>query len=117
MSKHITDVQDKSWEEGSTNVFADLEMVDADEKLAKAELALKINQILKKRNLKQIKAAKLLGIDQSKISLLKRGRLSAFSIERLVRFLNILNQDVEIIIRSARRRSHHGTLRVVNANS
>ena len=109
-------VQDEHWEEGSTNVFADLEMADADEKLAKAELALKINQLLKKKNLKQIEAAKLLGIDQSKISLLNRGRLSAFSIERLVRFLNLLNQDVEIVIRNARR-SHHGTLRVIHTSS
>jgi predicted XRE-type DNA-binding protein len=109
--------EDEHWEEGSTNVFADLEMVDADEKLAKAELALKINQILKRRNLKQIEAAKLLGIDQSKISLLNRGRLSAFSIERLVKFLNLLNQDVEIVVRGTRKRSHHGTFRVVNASS
>lgn len=108
---------DKFCEEGSTNVFADLEMVDADEKLAKAELALKINLILKKKHLKQIEAAKLLGIDQSKISLLNRGRLSAFSIERLVRFLNLLNQDVEIVVRSHRRRSHHGTVRVIQASS
>lgn len=116
MSKQIDAKQDDTWEEGSTNVFADLNMSDADEKLAKAELALKINQLLKKRNLKQAQAAKLLGIDQSKISLLNRGRLSAFSIERLVRFLTLLNQDVEIVIRSNRQSSaHHGTLRVINA--
>ena len=100
---------------GSTNVFADLEMPDANEKLVKAELALKINQIIKQKKLKQIDAAKLLGIDQSKISLLNRGRLSEFSIERLVRFLNLLNQDVEIVIKGARHHSHHGTLRVVHA--
>ena len=117
MTKQTMNNQDEHWEEGSTNVFADLEMADADEKLAKAELALKINQILKKRHLKQTEAAKLLGIDQAKISLLNRGRLSAFSIERLVRFLNLLNQDVEIIIRGSRRRSHHGTFRVVSASS
>ena len=117
MTKKKLNVEIEHWEEGSTNVFADLDMVDADEKLAKAELALKINQLLKKKNLKQIEAAKLLGIDQSKISLLNRGRLSAFSIERLVRFLNLLNQDVEIIIRGSRRRSHHGTFRVVHANT
>lgn len=113
MNKKIIDSTDQSWEEGSTNVFADLETPDADEKLAKAELALRINQILKKKHLKQAEAAKLLGLDQSKISLLNRGRLSAFSIERLVRRLTLLNQDVEIVVRNAKRRSHHGTLRVV----
>lgn len=115
MTKKSTDIKDELWEEGSTNVFADLEMADADEKLAKAELALSINQILKKKQLKQTEAAKLLGLDQSKISLLNRGRLSAFSIERLVRCLTLLHQDVEIVIRSTRRRSHQGTLRVVRA--
>lgn len=115
MTKQVKHTE--QWEEGSTNVFADLDMVDADEKLAKAELALKINQILKKRNLKQIEAAKLLGIDQAKISLLNRGRLAGFSIERLVRYLNLLNQDVEIVIRGSRRRSHYGSFRVINASS
>ena len=115
MKRTQTKKIDETIEAGSTNVFTDLEMPDADEKLAKAELALCINQIIAQKKLKQIAAAKLLGIDQSKISLLNRGRLSAFSIERLVKFLNLLNQDVEIVIRSPRHRSHHGSLRVVHA--
>jgi hypothetical protein len=45
-----TDKIDETWEIGSTNVFADLDMPDAEEKLVKAELAFKINQILKKKN-------------------------------------------------------------------
>src|SRR3990167_952613 len=104
MSKlHVKKV-DNSWEMGSTNVFADLDMPDAEEKLAKAELALKINKIIKQKKLKQVPAAKLLGIDQSKISLLNRGRLSDFSIERLVKYLTLLNQDVEIVIRKSKHR-------------
>ena len=105
---------DETWEVGSSNVFADLDMPDAEEKLAKAELAFKINQILKKRKLNQSQAAKLLGADQSKISLLNCGRLSSFSIERLVRYLNLLNQDVEIVVKRTRKHSH-GALRVVCA--
>jgi len=87
-----------SYEIGSENVFADLGMTNADEKLAKAELALKINQLLKARGLKQVAAAKLLGIDQAKVSYLSTGRLSDFSIERLMKFLALLGQDIEIII-------------------
>jgi predicted XRE-type DNA-binding protein len=117
MTKQLINTQDDQWEEGSTNVFADLGMIDAEEKLAKVELALNINQILKTKNLTQTKAATLLGIDQSKISLLKKGRLSGFSIERLVKFLNLLNQDVEIVIRRTRHHSHHGTLRVIHVSS
>jgi predicted XRE-type DNA-binding protein len=114
MKRKQTKTIEETIEIGSTNVFADLGMIDADEKLAKAELALCINLIIKRKKLKQTAAAKLLRIDQSKISLLNRGRLSAFSIERLVKFLNLLNQDVEIVIRNTKQRSHHGSLRVVH---
>lgn len=109
--------QDETWEIGTDNVFADLNMPDAAEKLAKAELALRINQILKRKKLIQIEAAKILKADQSKISLLNRGRLSYFSIERLVRYLNLLNQDVEIVVRKSKTRgdSAYGKLSVVYA--
>lgn len=105
----------ETWEIGSNNVFADLDMPDAEEKLVKVELAFKINQILKSKKLKQADAAEILEADQSKISLLNRGRLSSFSIERLVRYLNLLNQDVEIVIKKAKKRSHQGELRVTYA--
>lgn len=106
---------DDTWEIGSNNVFADLGMPDSEEKLVKAELALKINQIIKKKKLKQIDVAEILGSDQSKISLLNCGRLSSFSIERLIKYLNLLNQDVEIVIRKSKKRSQHGALRVIYA--
>jgi len=106
---------DSTFELGSTNVFADLDMPDAEEKLAKAKLAYQINKIIKHKKLKQTEAAKLLEVDQSKISLLNRGRLSDFSIERLVKYLTLLNQDVEIVIKKSKKRCHHGTLSVVYA--
>jgi predicted XRE-type DNA-binding protein len=107
---------DTTFELGSINVFADLGMPDAEEKLAKAKLAHQINKIIKHKKLKQTEAAKLLNVDQAKISLLNRGRLSDFSIERLVRYLTLLNQDVEIVIKKSKRRSpHHGILSVTYA--
>jgi predicted XRE-type DNA-binding protein len=112
-----TDKIDETWEIGSTNVFADLDMPDAEEKLVKAELAFKINQILKKKKLKQFEAAEILEADQSKISLLNRGRLSSFSIERLVKYLNLLNQDVDIVIKQSKSRKRHGILRVIYAKA
>ena len=113
--KAHADKINETFEVGSTNVFADLEMPDAEEKLVKAALTFKINQIIKKKKLKQTQVAEILGADQSKVSLLNRGRLSAFSIERLVRYLNLLNQDVEIVIKSARGRTRPGKFRVVYA--
>lgn len=107
-------MSNKKYHIGSKNVFADLGLPDAEERLVKAELALKINQLLKKKKLKQKEAAKILEADQSKISLLNRGRLSSFSIERLVRYLNLLNQDVDIVIKQSKRRKRYGTFRVIN---
>lgn len=82
----------------SGNVFADLGFKDAKEKLVKAELAFKINQILENRKLKQIEAAKILGITQPKISAISNGILKDFSIEKLIEFLNKLDQDVKIVV-------------------
>jgi len=47
-----------------------------------------------------MEAAKVLGITQPKISALLRGRLEGFSMDRLVRFLISLDQDVRISVRS-----------------
>jgi len=102
-------------EESSGNVFFDLGMPDAEEKLAKVELSFKINEIFKKKKLTQTEAAKLLGVDQGKISLLNKGRLSSFSIERLIRYLNILHQDIQIVIKPNRSKRAEGCLSVVYA--
>ena len=83
---------------GSGNVFDDMGYANADELLAKAELALRINSIIEKRALTQQQAARVLRIDQPKVSALKRGRLSGFSLERLVRFLLLLGRDVRIVV-------------------
>lgn len=107
--------QNLTWEEGSENVFADLDMLDAEEKLAKARLTFKINEIIEKRQLKQTEAAKLLNIDQSKISLLRCGHLKDFSVERLAHFLTLLNQDVEIVVKKSHKNFGHGMLSVVYA--
>lgn len=83
----------------SGNVFADLGFANAEEMLAKAELAQRINAILQRRRLTQTEAARLLGIDQPKVSALRCGRLSGFSLERLLRFLLLLGRDVKIVVK------------------
>ena len=81
------------------NVFADLAVPGASEALAKAEMVRRIITIIDDRRLTQMAAAEILGIDQPKISALKRGRLEGFSTERLFKFLNILGRDIEIVIK------------------
>jgi predicted XRE-type DNA-binding protein len=87
----------------SGNVFADLGLPNPEELLAKAELVSKIATLIRKRGLTQAKAAKLLGIDQPKVSLLLRGHLTGFSIERLMRFLLLLGQDIKITVEASPR--------------
>ena len=93
----------------SGNVFADLGLKNPEELLAKAELVQRIADIIAERKLTQARAAKVLGIDQPKISALLRGKLDGFSIDRLFRFLNALGRDVEITVRPARHAKDAGT--------
>ncbi len=81
---------------GSGNVFADLGLPNSDELLIKAELVHQISELILEQRLTQVEAAKILGIDQPKVSALLRGKLSGFSTERLFRFLNALGSSVEI---------------------
>ena len=85
--------------ESSGNVFADLGLPDADERLAKADLAIEIGRVISERGLTQSDAAELMGVDQPKVSALVRGKLDGFSMERLYRYLNALGRDVEIVVR------------------
>ena len=103
--------------ESSGNVFADLGFPDADEMLAKAELAIKITGIFRRDRLTQAQAAEILGVDQPKISALVRGRLAGFSIERLLRFLLLLGTDVSITIKPHQRSRHRSRARTARRGS
>src|SRR5689334_19130951 len=96
--KHLGDID---YTESSGNVFADLGIPNPEEAMAKAKIAMKIHDTIKKKKLTQAKAAKVLKISQPKISLLLRGYLKDFSLERLLRFLNDLGQNVCISITPA----------------
>ncbi len=87
-------------EEGSGNIFKDLGFSDevSEKELLKAQLGAEIFRILKERKLNQVEAAKLLGIKHTEVSRLKAAKLSDYSVERLMRFFNQLNRDIEIRI-------------------
>jgi len=100
-------------EESSGNVFADLGYPNSQDALAKSRLAQRIAELIEEQNLTQVQAAALLGIDQPKVSKLIRGQLREFSTDRLFRFLNALNQDVEIVIKQKPRIRQQATLSVI----
>lgn len=97
----------------SGNVFADIGVADPDEELAKAQLASRIREIVRRTGLTQIAAAAAMGIDQPKVSALLNGRLTSFSSERLMRLLTRLGQDIEIVVKTKPRGRERGRIRVV----
>lgn len=99
-------------EAGSGDVFVDLGYADAPERRLRVQLAMKLNELVAKRELTQARAAQLFGVPQPHISELKNYKLSRFSSERLLRFLTQLDRDVEIVIRPKARSRGAGQLLV-----
>ncbi len=95
------------YEKSSGNVFADLGLSKPEDRIAKAELARQISKIISRQKLTQEAAAELLGIDQPKVSALLRGKMAGFSLERLIRLLNVLGRDVEIVVKPKPSRRAH----------
>jgi predicted XRE-type DNA-binding protein len=102
----------RRYEIGSGNVFQDIGVPNPEEHLVKAQIVFRIDGIIKKRRLKQVEAADLLGIRQPDVSKMLRGEFRQFSVERLLRFLVALNQDVEIVVKPHRDRNNAPALHV-----
>jgi predicted XRE-type DNA-binding protein len=100
---------------GSGNVFADLRLPDAGDRLLKAKLLVEIERLIRVSGWTQTEAAERLGIDQPKMSRLLAGRVEGCSAERLMRFLAALGRDVDIRIRRAPGRRAEGRVRVLAA--
>jgi predicted XRE-type DNA-binding protein len=90
--------QEPEFTVSSGNVFADLDLADAETRLAKAELARSISLTIQERGLTQRQAADLLGIDQPKVSAITRGRLRDFSLDGLLTLVNRLGIDIAITL-------------------
>ena len=102
-------------EKSSGNVFADIGLHNPEEHLMKAKLAARIAFVLDTRKLTQRSSAKLMGIDQPKVSALLRGKFSGYSTDRLLRFLVALGQDVDIVIRPKPKRQRAARIQVTAA--
>jgi len=85
---------------GSGNVYADLGYDNPDEMLLKAQLVMLLSKAIKAKGLNQYQAAEVLGIDQPKVSALVRGQFRGYSLERLFKFLNAVDLDVEVNVKS-----------------
>lgn len=98
----------KDHEKSSGNVFADLGLPNSEQELLKAKLTVQNYRLIKERGLTQSKAAGVLGTTQAQISALMRCRPVSVSVGRLMEFLTVLGQGVEV---TATRRAPHGQRR------
>ncbi len=88
----------KDYVESSGNVFADLKVPNPEDAQLKARLAVAITKAIKVRGLTQKEAGKLMGLKQPKVCDVLAGRLAGYSVERLMRFLTLLGQDVRVTV-------------------
>jgi predicted XRE-type DNA-binding protein len=86
----ITHVDDITFEAGSGNPYADLGLPDAEEMLLKAGVVHEIEQIIQRKNLTPQRAAKLLGMSQSKLTDLLSGNFRAIPNDQITAYLNLL---------------------------
>lgn len=83
---------------GSSNVFADLGLPDAEKRKIKTGLVIEIRKDMKSRGLTQQEAAKRMGITQPKVSDMMRGDFASLSERKLMECLTRLGYDVEITV-------------------
>jgi len=98
---------------GSGNIFRDLGFSEerSAELILKSSLLQTLQDTIRGQAWKQVEAATRLGIDQAKVSKLLAGQMVGISVERLVHFLSLLGQDVEVTVRQAPRGQRYGTVR------
>ena len=102
-------------EKGTGNGYADLDLAAADEMLVKAQLAMKIGEIIKNRRWTQQHAAEMLGMTQPKLSKMLRGQFRGISEAKMLDCLTRLGRDVQIVVGPARRNATAGHIAVVFA--
>jgi predicted XRE-type DNA-binding protein len=98
---------------GSGNVFRDLGLADSEDRKLRVQLAFRLNELIDEHRLNQAAVAKRFGIPQPHVSDLRNYKLSRYSSERLVRFITLLDRDIDIVIRprdAARKTGHVSVL-------
>ena len=92
---------------GSGNVFADLDLADAEKLKIKTGLVIEIRKAMRSLGLTQQEAAKRMGITQPKVSDMMRGDFTNLSERKLMDCLTRLGYDIEISVRPAKAEIGH----------
>ncbi|WOD13151.1 helix-turn-helix transcriptional regulator [Pseudomonas sp. NyZ704] len=99
----------------TANVYADLDIPNADEMQVKAQLASQIGEIIKTHKWKQGQAAEVIGMPQSKVSKMLRGQFRGISEAMMLECLTRLGLDVQIVIGADSHSTTPGRVSVVAA--
>lgn len=85
------------------SIFDDLGFKEAEAANLKirAQLMQELNQIIKDRYKNQSEAAEQLGVTQSRISDLSRGKIQRFTIDMLINMLSKSGRNIEITTKAA----------------
>jgi len=85
----------------SGNVFKDLgfDAAESENLKLRVQLMLELETLIHKERLTQSEAAELLGIHQSRVSDLMRGKIGRFSIDMLVKLLTRAGRKVEMKVK------------------
>ncbi len=86
-------------EDSSGNVFADLNLPQADRLQIKSGLVIEITQAIRKLGLTQVEAARRMGVSQPKVSGMMRGDFTHLSEHKLMECLSRLGYDIEIKVK------------------
>lgn len=101
--------------QSSGNVYADIGAARPEAMLAKAQLAQRVGSIIAARKLTQREAAEIIGMPQPKLSNILRGQFRGVSEAKLMDCLLRLGNDVQIVVRPAKRKASQGSLSVAFA--
>jgi len=85
------------------NIFADLDLKNAEELLARSDLMSEVVTLIQNSGLSQKEIAGILGVTPPKVSSLMTGKINDFSNDTLVRYLTLLGCNVEITVVPQRR--------------
>ena len=88
----------------SGNVFRDVGFSpeEAEHLMVRAELLMSLQETIRARGLKQIEAARLLGVTQPRVSDLMRGRIDLFSIDTLIDMLGKMGIRAKLVLQPSR---------------
>lgn len=86
-------------ETSSGNVFADLDLPEAEKLKIKSGLVIEITRAIRRLGLTQEQAGRRMGIPQPKVSALLRGQFANLSERKLMECLTRLGYDIEIKVK------------------